>query len=262
MNKPKLSWHLLKYEIVNIISNIFVLIFGVAFPLGMTLLFANVFETPDKVAFATDWFIRMAMIIPLASVFMGHATNYAGELECGAIQRFKLFGYKEKTIVSAKLIAMLIFITMSLAIYSLVVGLVLNLSVPSIPALITFIIFFYLYSAILFLIAHAIATFCGRFGTTFGIIMALYFGIMILGGNMGINPSELPNGLRHIAMALPMYYISSDFLDFWNGGSFEWLGFLLSTSGLAIVSVGLVALSWYLTKKGKIKQGVKPVYYD
>jgi len=42
----------------------------------------------------------------------------------------------------------------------------------------------------------------------------------------------------------------------------NWLPFILSTAGMAIVALGLFVLALWLKKKGKIKDGAKPVYYD
>lgn len=255
---------LLKYEVINLSSTIFVIIFAVIFPIIMTLLIASAFgDVEDLVPVHTQLFFQMAMIIPLASMFMGHAVNFAGELESGVVLRFKLFGFKERTLLVAKFIANMIFLTVSLAIYTLVVGLVLEIAMPSIGALFAFIIFFYVFSAILFVLGHAVATFCGRFGTTFGIIMILYFGFMILGGMMGLSTDMMPDGIRHLSMALPLYYISTHFLDFWLGTEFShWGGLVGTTLGLAVVSVALLALAFWLKKKGKIKDSAKPVYYD
>lgn len=256
MKQNKLSRKLLKYELLNLANNIFVIIFGLVFPIGMALLFSFAFSDmmDDKATLHTQMFLQMAIMIPMATIFMGHAVSYASELESGAVQRFKLFGYKEPTLILAKLIANFLFLAISLFVYVLVLSLTLNISAPNIHALITYLIFFFVFSAILFGIAHGIATLCGHFGITFGVVMALYFTLMILGGNMGVEPEMLPNGVRHISMCLPTYYITEKFLDFWNGGTFNFLPFILSIIGFAVISVAVVMLALWLTKKGKIKQ--------
>ncbi|MCL2062167.1 MAG: ABC transporter permease [Firmicutes bacterium] len=260
MKPGKLSLKLIKYELFNIASNVVTFIFGVVFPIGLALLFSFVLHEIEGAD--TQLFITMAMIIPLATMLIGHATSYANELESGAVLRLRLFGFKDKTLLIAKLIANMIFLTICFSVYCLVLGLALDVTAPSVGAVFTYIIFFYLFSIIVFLLAHGIATLCGRFGLTFGIAMALYFGLMILGGNMGIQPNQMPDGMRHIAMGLPLYYISANFADFWNGGTFDWLPFILTTFAFAVICVLLVVLAFYLTKKGKINQKSKPVYYD
>jgi ABC-2 type transport system permease protein len=264
MSRNKLSWKLIKYEILNITGNIITIIFGVIFPIGMTLLFSFALEGAGipRQELHTMLFLTMAMIIPSATMLMGYGVTLATEIESGAKQRFELFGFSEKTILSAKLIAYMIFLVASFLLYCLVLGLAIDISVPSAWAVITFVIFFFVYGAILFILGHGIATLCGRFGTTFGIVMGIYFALMILGGNMGIMPNELPAGIKQIAMGLPLYYFAIDFQSFWSGQSFNFLPFVLSTVGFFVISALVAFLGVYLTKKGKINKTAKPVYYD
>jgi len=51
-----------------------------------------------------------------------------------------------------------------------------------------------------------------------------------------------------------MYYISVDFLNFWQGDSFNFLPLCLSLVGLAAAACGLLALSVWLNKKGNTKK--------
>jgi len=255
---------LLKYELLNLVSNVITLIFGFAFPIGMVLLFSFAFasEVENVTELHTTLFFQFALTIPLAVLLIGHCVNYAGELESGAIMRLKLFGKSERTMLATKLLANLIFLTVSLAIYTIIVVLALDITAPSVGALFTFIIFFYLFSTIVFMLGHALATLVGQTGKAMGIAMAVYFTMMILGGLMGVAPDILPNGVRHIAMGIPLYYISVYFADFWFGGSMNWLPFILSTVGFAMFAVGLFILVLWLKKKGKIKGEPKPIYYD
>jgi ABC-2 type transport system permease protein len=263
MKGNKLSLRLIKYEIVNVVTNILIIIFGAIFPIGITLILAFSI-TPDYGVslWHTQLFIQNIVLIPMATMLMGHAVNYANELESGAIIRMKLFGFKDRTLFTAKFIANFVFFVFSLILYGIVLSVVLDVSAPSIGAIITFIVFSLVYAGSMFVLGHAVATLCGRYGTTFGIIMFLYFGFMILGGIMGNGAAALPDGIRHISMALPLYYLTKDFLSFWNGGTLDFLPFTLTTVGLAVFSVLLLILSFYLTKKGKINQKPKPVYYD
>ncbi|MCL2848233.1 MAG: ABC transporter permease [Firmicutes bacterium] len=278
--KKGLSLNLIKYELVNLSSNIFVLIFGIVFPIGMAMLMAFVFGGNAeyingayyiymsgvyilRASIHTRMFLSMSIMIPLATMLMGHATNYATELETGSVMRFKLFGYSDKTMVVAKLIAQMLALVIAMIVYSLVLFIVLDITVPTAISAIIFIVFFLIFSASLFLLAHAIASLCGQMGKTFGIIMGLYFTIAILGGNMGPSPSQLPNGMRHIAMGLPLYYVSEYFQDFWSGGAMgHWLGFITTTAAFAVISLVVFIISVLLIKKGKVKQDAKPVYYD
>lgn len=256
--KNKLSLRLIRYEIINASSNIFTLIFSIAFPLFLSMLFSFMFSTeiPDIAVsdLNANLYITMIMVIPLASMFIGHAANYSQELENGSLQRFKLFGYKERTLFAAKVIANLIFLTAALIIYSGVMFLVLDLTAPTFAAFTTLIIFLYVLTVILLILSQAIATFFGKFGPTFGVSMALYFVFMTLGGMMGFSVSNFPVFLQYISKALPMYYICENLLTFWLGGSYDFLPLCLSLLGLAAVSVGLLALSVWINKKGAKKK--------
>ncbi|MCL2587068.1 MAG: ABC transporter permease [Firmicutes bacterium] len=259
-----MSWKLFKYEIVNLTSSVITIIFGFIFPIGMVLLFSFAFggEVTDTSALHTQLFIQFALTIPLAILLIGHAVNYASELESGAALRFKLFGHSERSLLVSKMLANLFFLTISLAIYTIVVSLALQVNAPSVGAVFTFLGFYYIFSAIVFVLGHAIATIFGQVGKVMGTTMTLYFLLMILGGMMGVQPDNLPDGVRHISMGLPLYWITMYLNDFWVGGSFNFVPLIITTLGLAVLSIGLFGLALWLRKKGKIKQGAKPAYYD
>jgi len=265
----KFNRKLLKYELVNVTSNLLVLMFGLALPLGLALLFSFVFRGEEEARqINTQMMVLMSMIVPLSTMFIGHAESYSRELESGAIQRFKLFGYSERTQLTAKLLANVIFLLGTLAIYFAVLIFVLDIAPPSAPALLTYIGFLISFSVIVLILGHAIATLCGRAGPTQGVTMAMYFAFMILGGVMGVNPTQFPAPIRILSQALPLYYIAAQidgyfvFLDFWMGGSYgHFLPLILSMIGFAVVSIGLLIFSVWLNKKGKRRSGdPKPVY--
>jgi ABC-2 type transport system permease protein len=267
----KFNLKLLKYELTGLISNILTLVFGLALPIALALLFSFVFRGEgDEVArhVSTHLFILMSLIVPLSIMLISYSESYARELESGVIQRMKLFGYSERTQLLAKLLANFLFLLATLAIYFLVVASVLNIAAPSITALLVYSAFLFSYSAILLILGHAIAALCGRSGPTQGITMTVYFAFMILGGIMGVNPGDFPGPIRWISQLLPLYYIgfqsdgSYAFLNFWMGGSYNYfLQMFLSMLGFALFSVGLLLLSIYLNKKGKRRSAdPKPVY--
>ena len=47
----------------------------------------------------TTMFIGMAMLIPLASIFLSHAATYSNELDKNVPERILLFGFSEKRCV-------------------------------------------------------------------------------------------------------------------------------------------------------------------
>ena len=72
---------------------------------------------------------------------------------------------------------------------------------------------------------------------------------MILTGMMGIRTDQLPTVLQKIAATLPMTYISSDFIDFWQGGSYNFMPFLQSFLFLGALSGILLLYSLYRNKR-------------
>lgn len=232
MNKKKLSWYLISYELRNIAGNIFVIIFGVFFPIMMSALFSVILkgQVPENMysEAITALFITMSMIIPMAVLLIGYAANYSQELEKDIPLRLNLFGFHERTLLAAKMIAYLIFTTAAFLVYVITDCIILDLEVPKPGSAICFVIALYVLSVIFFVLAHGIATFFRKFGPTYAVSMIIYFGFMILCGMMGITVDQLPAGLKALAKIFPMSYISSDFITFWQGGHYNFVPMLQS----------------------------------
>lgn len=247
MNKKQLNWRLIQYELRNITGNIFVIFFGVFFPIMMSALFSIVLkdQVPEKMysATITSVFITMIMIIPMAVLLIGYAANYSQELEKDIPLRLNLFGFRERTMLFAKMIAYLIFTTAAFLLYVVFDVIMLDLQIPKLSSAICLIVSLYVLSVILFILAHGLATIFRKFGPTYAASMLLYFGFMILCGMMGVTVDQLPKGLHAIAKAFPMSYISSDFIDFWQGGKYNFAPFIQSFLFFGAVSLIILVLS-------------------
>ncbi|MGH4120995.1 ABC transporter permease [Clostridium sp.] len=247
MNTKLFNFWLIKYEFRNLIGNIFTMIFGVAFPIGMTIFFgtAMVGKVPEgaKDIFITSIFITNCIIIPLASILVGYSATFSQELEKSIPLRFRLFGYTEKTILTSKIFANLIFITLSFIVYTVAVCFVLNVQVPSLSSALTLIVSLYILSTFLFILAHGIALFFKRFGPTYAITMMLYFGVMILSGMFGVEATDFPTPLKAVAYSLPTTYISGEFVDFWQGGSYNFVPYIQSFIFFGAVSCIILFMS-------------------
>ena len=79
----------------------------------------------------------------------------------------------------------------------------------------------YLLAIILMALAHGIATLIGKFGPTYGVVMAIYFAMMILSGYMGIRITDLPKSVRWISDLLPTAQLGNDYIDFWLGREYN-----------------------------------------
>ena len=118
----KCNLGLIIYEIRNLSGNLFVHFFGVIFPIVMSMIISSqaTKEVPEsmKQEVVTAIVITMSLIIPMAIMLMGYAANYSNEIEKNVPLRMRLFGYNEKSIILAKLIAQLIFLTVAMAVYA------------------------------------------------------------------------------------------------------------------------------------------------
>jgi ABC-2 type transport system permease protein len=247
MKKKQLNWRLVQYELRNITGNIYVIFFGVFFPIMMSVLFSYVFkkQVPEDVypQVITSTFITMSMIIPMAVLLIGYAANYSQELEKDIPLRLNLFGFRERVMLIAKMIAYLIFTTAALVIYFVTDSIILDLQVPKFSSALYFIVSLYVLSVILFILSHGLASLLRKFGPTYAVSMLLYFGFMILCGMMGVTVDQLPKALKLIAKTLPMSYISGDFIDFWQGGSYNFAPFIQSFLFFGAISCIILIIS-------------------
>ncbi|WOO34557.1 ABC transporter permease [Anaerocolumna sp. AGMB13020] len=247
MNKKRLNWYLISYELRNIIGNIFVIFFGVFFPIIMSALFSVMLKSqiPENMysETVTGLFITMSMIIPMAVLLIGYAANYSQELEKDVPLRLNLFGFTEKTMLLAKMVSYLIFTTAAFIIYAIVDLFILDLQTPKISSAVFFVLSLYALSIIFFMLAHGLATILRKFGPTYAVCMFLYFGFMILCGMMGITVDQLPSGVKTVAKVFPMSYISSDFITFWQGGEYNFAPFVQSLLFFGAVSAIILIFS-------------------
>ena len=127
--------HLLIYEFINTTANIFVIIFGVIFPIFMAILFANViagqFPEYAQTDIRTMIFLQMSMVIPMATMFIGYAGTFSQEVENKITLRLDLFGIKKRSVLTAKILANLIFLLASAAVYFAVVTPLVEIHIPT-----------------------------------------------------------------------------------------------------------------------------------
>lgn len=246
----KLNKNIIMYELRNISGNPFVFIFGVIVPIFMSIVVskAAVAEVEKEAlrSAVTAISLSMCVLIPMAAVLIGHACTYSQEVEKGIPLRMSLFGFENRTIFIAKMIAELIFVTGSIVIYAVCEILILDIQKPKFLSALCFIICIYLISIIFFTLATSIVNFFKKFGPSFSIVMTLYFLIMMSCGMMGIKQEDLPVVLRVISKMLPMSYMANDFIDFWqgqNGESYNFVPLIQSFLFLGALSGILLILS-------------------
>lgn len=74
---------------------------------------------------------------------------------------------------------------------------------------------------------------------------------MILCGMMGVRTEQLPKALKTIAYTLPMTYVSNDFIDFWQGGSYNFVPLIQSFLFLGAIAGILLILSLYKNRRSR-----------
>lgn len=254
MLTKRLNWRIIKYEMLNLLGNPFVAFFGVVFPMMMSAIISQALRSQVPESFYAQAnaqvFITVSMIIPMAVVFLGYAANYSQELEKDIPLRMSLFGFRERTVLVAKMISHIVFMTAGLLIYTVFVYSVLEIHIPQLKAALGLIGCWYLLGAIFFILSHAIAGIFKKFGPTYSIVMALYFLFMLLSGMMGVQSDQLPKVLKVFADLLPMSYISSDFDSFWESGTYNAAPLLQSF--LLIGAVSGILLLYSIRKNRRI----------
>ena len=102
----------------------------------------------------------------------------------------------------------------------------------------------YLISAFCLALAHGIANMIRRFGITYGIVMAVYFTIMGLGGMMGVRLKDLPVGLQTVSKLFPFTHFGNGYIDFWMGKTYNFAPLVQSLIFFTAVSIGIMMISF------------------
>ncbi|MDR0287336.1 MAG: ABC transporter permease [Clostridiales bacterium] len=255
MKNKILTKRLLIYEIRNATGNVITIFFGVAFPLILSILFANViggqYPIEQQMDIRTSIFLSIISIIPMATMFIGYAATYSQEIENDIPLRLDLFGITKRAALIAKVIAYLIFTLASTGIYFAVDLPLIKIYTPSPAAVFFLILIVILLGVLLLVIAHSIAGLTGKFGRTYAVTMILYFGFMILCGMMGVQVSDFPPVVQTIAKLLPMTYLGTEdgFISYWKGESFNPTNFILSFVFLSAVAVVLFLTSVWKNRR-------------
>lgn len=227
MKKKTCNRRLVMYEIRNLIGNPFIPFFGIVFPTMLLFLISKAAaeEAPAGMAAEvnTAIFISMSLIVPMAVLLLGYSATYSQELEKKIPLRMKLFGYSERSTLAARAAAQMIVLTIGLVIYTVIAYASLDMLVPRFASALCLIFCIYLVGVIFIILAHGVSNLVRKFGPTYAIMMLFYFGTMILCGMMGVKLEQLPKALQTVARLLPMSYMSTDFIDFWQKGSYNFV---------------------------------------
>lgn len=229
---------LIKYEIRNALGNIIALVFGFVFPIAMTLLLHSVLK--DQAGnISVQLYVTNLLLNPLALIFVGFAALFSQEIEKDVPMRMNLFGISTQQQFIAKFVAQIVLFLASAVLYTLIVWPVLQLEVPSLFAVTVMVITILVFTITIFMFSYSIALIARKFSATYGITMFIYFATMILSGMMGIQYSQLPNGLRVISDALPTTNMVRDIPKLWTQDSYN-LAPLLQSMIFTICLAGIL----------------------
>lgn len=249
----KCSLRMIRYEVRNMNGNLMSHFFGIVFPNLMCLILSKTvggsLSAEIRREVMTSIMLSMSLIMPMSIMMLGYGAVYSQEVERGVPLRMRLFGFGEKSLIAAKIIAHLILLTVSFVIFALFQILVMDVQKPAAGSLICLILSLYFIGAALLVIAYAIAGIFKKFSITFGICMSLYFLMMILTGMMGMKTEQLPGILQSVAKTLPMTYISNDFITFWQGGSYHFMPYIQSCIFFAALAGLLLMASFYKNRR-------------
>ncbi len=253
MNKKKCNTNMVLYELRNINGNFMPHFFGIIFPNMMTMIFSRTIGSQVPEAMRQDAMVSitlsMMLVIPMSIMFIGYGAIYSQEVENEVPMRMHLFGFQERSLLTAKIIAHIIFMTIAFVIYAIFQLFTMDIPKPAISSVICLMVSMYLIGVILLVIAHSIANIFRKFSITFGITMMIYFVLMMLTGMMGISTEQLPKAVQKVALTLPMTYISNDFADFWQGGSYNFMPFIQSFIFFGAVSGILLLYAQYRDRR-------------
>ena len=244
----KSMFYLVKYEVLNNLYNGYSFFFGAVFPIFLMIMISKgaLSDVPEtaKLEATASVFIGASMIIPLSTMFLGYAASFSNELEKDVPTRLSLFGLSGARLFVGKLIANFIFLTFCYALYIIGTLSFVKVATPRPLAAVIWVVSMYLISALCLALAHGVANLIRRFGITYGIVMAIYFVIMALGGMMGVRLKDLPIGLQTVSKLFPFTHFGNGYIDFWMGKSYNFAPFVQSLIFFAAVSIGVMMISF------------------
>lgn len=243
---------MMKFEILNVIGNPYVHIFGVGLPVVLALLITKVaagemagngMALASASMVSTSIYLGMGTLIPMAVLLMGYAVSYAQELSKGIPERMQLFGIKNSVSLCNRALAELVFLAVAFFIFFATGYLFSDVEPPTATGLVSYVLCILIFSMVCLALAHGIACLSRNFGKAYCVSMMTYFAFMILGGMMGISYDNLPKWAQMAARLLPVTYINRDFYQIWAGKTYNWMPMVQSFLFLGAVSGILLFLA-------------------
>mgnify|MGYP002077520049 FL=1 len=147
------------------------------------------------------------------------------------------------------MIAQVVILTVAFFVFGIFQIFVMDIQKPTMFSFFCLLLSLYLISIMMLIISHALSNIFRKFSLTFGVTMMFYFFMMVLTGMMGVKTEQLPKALQAIARTLPMTYISNDFIDFWQGGMYNFMPLIQSFLFLGAICGILLLFSFHKNKR-------------
>lgn len=209
--------YMVKFEVMSLVKNFFLIFFGLIFPILMTWLILEAFagDIPDEYynQATSNVVLTTSIISSLACFLIGLASTFSTDLEEGVYDRLELFGIGHMSMAGYKFLAYFVFWIICNIFYFAIINNYFDIDM-AMTTLLKHTGYVSLVSITCFFFAYGLSLLTKKFSVTFGISLGLYFVIMILGGMMGIPVDSLPGGIKTFAKILPTSHFSSmDYLD-------------------------------------------------
>lgn len=245
--------YILKFEVTSLLKNFATIFFGMFFPIIICSLVITgaLKEVPAEALpyVQRSVVLGLSIISPLASFLIGLASVFAKDLEEGVYDRLELFSINHLTMSGYKFLAYYIFWFICNAIYFATMINAFDIDIPFIT-LVKHWAYVSILSIGMFLLSYGICLFTKKYSASFTITMALYFGIMLISGMMGINVDDLPGKIKDFSKLLPTTHFTTEaYLDeVAKGGSLNY-SFLQSMIVFLLVTIIIFAISVYKNKR-------------
>lgn len=258
MNKRMVTWQKIVFELRVIMGNPFIYAFGFGLPVLLSIVLvksitAGITDSDMIRSIATQTFLGVGTIIPMATILMGYSLEYVQEIEQGTTERMALFGITVKETIANRILAELFYVAVAFVLYFGIGTVITGISMPTIGGFLIYAGTLLLIGVNMFILGHGIATLCRKFGLTFFVTMSLYFAIMIVSGLMGVPYDSLPKGIRAVARLIPMTHINDGFLKVWEGEAYNFAP--LVQSFLFVIALSVIFLFLTVRREERKLQG-------
>lgn len=222
----RFSRYYFKYEMKMLLSNFVSLFFTFVFPILITCLIGyavSQMDAPDVIRreIVSRIFIGNITMLPLSLCLISYATFYSVEIEYHITQRLELFGINQIDIFRHRFLVYFLYLAFSTMVYVVTVNLFLGVHQSTFGKYVVLFCCYLAFGITLLMISHGIAVLLGKMSKTYAVSMILYFGILVTGGNMGIQYNQFPKLLQSIARINVVTYFSANLkgsiVDYWLG---------------------------------------------